>query len=98
MTHTRLQNYTNMVVGEHGIETSEAVVVVLLLLLSFDVFVLTSAHPLFFMDKCTLVSFMATSSDVMYYSFAAYKIKTSITMETLPLLWGNQWSNMILKS
>ena len=66
MTHTRLQNYTNMVVGEHEIETFEVVVVVLLLLLSFDVFVLTSAHPLFFMDKWFVqmylnVSFTATS-------------------------------------
>ena len=38
MAHTRLQNYTNMIVGEHGILTCNVVVVVLLLLL----FVLTT--------------------------------------------------------
>ena len=52
LTYTRSQNYTNMVVGEHGIQTSKVVVVVLLLLLlSFGVFVLISAHPLLFLDK-----------------------------------------------
>ena len=46
MMYTRSQNYTNMVVGEHEIQTFRVVVVVMLiLLLSFDVFVLTSAHP-----------------------------------------------------
>ena len=41
-----------MVVGEDGIQTFEVVVdVVLLLLLSFDVFVPTSAQPLLFLDK-----------------------------------------------
>jgi hypothetical protein len=51
MTNTT-QNYTNMMVGEHGIQTFEVVVVVLLLLmLLFDVFVPTSAHPLLFLEK-----------------------------------------------
>ena len=45
MTYTRSQNYTNMVVDKHGIQTFEVVVVVLL---SFYVFVPTSAHPLLF--------------------------------------------------
>ena len=41
-----------MVVGEHGIQTFRIVVVMLLLLLlSFDVFVPTSAHSLLFLDK-----------------------------------------------
>ena len=41
-----------MMVGKHGIQTIEVVVVVLLLsLLSFEVFVPTSAHPLLFLDK-----------------------------------------------
>lgn len=35
-----------MVVGEHRIQTFEVVIVLLLWLLSFDTFVLTSAHPL----------------------------------------------------
>ena len=49
-------------VGEHGIQTFEVVVVVLL----FDVFVPTSAHPLLFLDKwvvqiCLYVSFLYKS-------------------------------------
>ena len=41
-----------MVVGNHGIQTFEVVVVVwLFLLLSFDVFVPISAHPLLFFNK-----------------------------------------------
>ena len=66
-----------MVVGEHGIQTFEVVVVVLslLLLLSFDVFVPTSAHPLLFVDKWFVqiylnVNFTVISLDVTYYIFA----------------------------
>ena len=45
---TKLYN----MVHEHGIQTLEVVVVMfLLLLLSFDVFVPTSAQPLLFLDK-----------------------------------------------
>jgi hypothetical protein len=52
MTYTRSQNYTNMMVGEHEIQSFEVVVVVLLfLLLLFDVLVPTSAHPLLYLDK-----------------------------------------------
>ena len=53
LMYNKLQNYTNMVVGEHGIQTFEVMIIVLLLLLlSFDdVFVPTSAHPLLFMDN-----------------------------------------------
>jgi hypothetical protein len=52
MMYTRLQNYTNMVIGKYGIQTFKIVVVVLKLsLLSFDVFVPTSAHPLLFLNK-----------------------------------------------
>ena len=50
--YTRSQNCTNMVVGEHGIQTFKVVLVVLLLLLPFDILVLTSGHPLLFFDKC----------------------------------------------
>jgi hypothetical protein len=40
-----MQNYTNMVVGEHGIQTSNVVVVALLLLrVSFDVFWSLQVH------------------------------------------------------
>jgi hypothetical protein len=50
--YTRSQNWTNLVVGKHEIQTFEVVVVVLLfLLLSFGVFVPTNAHPLVFIDK-----------------------------------------------
>ena len=52
MMYTISQNYRFMVVGKHGIQTLEVMVVVLLLLLlSFDVFVPTSPHPLFCLDK-----------------------------------------------
>ena len=55
MMYTRLQNYTSIVVGKHGIQILEVMVVeLLLLLLSFDVFVPTSAHPLFILDKWAL--------------------------------------------
>ena len=49
MTYIRLQNYTNMMVGKNGTQTFEVVVVVVLL--SFDAIVPTSAHPLLFLDK-----------------------------------------------
>ena len=52
MLYTRLQNYTNMMVGEHEIQTFEVMIVVLLLLLMpIDVFVLTSVHLLLILDK-----------------------------------------------
>jgi hypothetical protein len=45
MTYTRVQKYTNLVVGKFGIQIFEVMIVVLLLLmLSFDLFVSTSAH------------------------------------------------------
>ena len=45
MTYTRSQNYTNMMVGEHGIQTLRVMAVVLLfLLLSFDNFVVPKVH------------------------------------------------------
>ena len=46
----RAQNYTDMIAAQHEIHTFEVVIVVLLLLL-FDVFALTSAHPLLFLDN-----------------------------------------------
>lgn len=52
MTYTRLKNYINMMIGEHGIQAFKVVVVMfLLLLLSFVVFVPTSTHSLLFSDK-----------------------------------------------
>ena len=52
MMDARSQNYTNMVVDKHGMQTFEVVVVVLwILLLSFDVFVPANAHPLIFLNK-----------------------------------------------
>ena len=51
-----------MVVGEHEIQAFEVVVVVLLfLLLSFDVFVPTNAHPLSFLDKWFVQLFLNDS-------------------------------------
>ena len=52
MMYTGSQNYKIMVVGEHRMQTFEALVVVtLLLLFSFDAFVPTNAHPLLVLDK-----------------------------------------------
>ena len=46
MTYTRSRNSTNVMIGKHEIQIFEVVIVVLLLLmLSFDVFVPTSVHP-----------------------------------------------------
>ena len=51
--YIRSHKYTNMMVGEHGLQTFKVVVVVLLfLMLLFDVFFSTNAHPLSFLDKC----------------------------------------------
>ena len=53
MTYTRVQKYTNMVVGELGIQIFEVVVVVLLLLmLSFDLLVPQVQIPYYFLEKC----------------------------------------------
>ena len=47
-----LRNYTYMMVGKYGIQTFKLMVVeAKLLLLSFDAFVLASAHPLLFLDE-----------------------------------------------
>ena len=52
VTYIRLQNYTNLVVGKHEIQTFKvAVVVLLFLLLTSDIFVPTNTHPLLFLDK-----------------------------------------------
>jgi hypothetical protein len=64
MTYTRLQKYTNLVVGEHEIQTFKVVTsVLLLLLLLFDTFVPNNAHPLFFwtsgLSKCTYISIIS---------------------------------------
>ena len=49
---TRLQNYIHMVVGKHGTQTFKVLIVLLLLLLlSFDVFVLTNAYLLLVLIK-----------------------------------------------
>ena len=52
IVYTRLQNYTITTFGTYEIQTFKVVVfVLLLLLLLFDVFVPTSAHPLLLLDK-----------------------------------------------
>ena len=63
MMYIRSQNHTNMVVDEHGIQTCEVVVVVVLLLsLSlFDVLVSTSAHPSLFLDKWFVQGYLKIS-------------------------------------
>ena len=71
MTYTRLQNYKIMMVGRHGIQTCEVVVVVLLLLfMLFDVFVPTSAHPLLFLEKWSVQIYLSVGyNDTMVKSF-----------------------------
>ena len=49
MTYTRSQNYTNMMIGKYGLQTFEVEVLVLfLLLLSFDVFAPKVHSPYYF--------------------------------------------------
>ena len=63
MMYTRSQNYTNMIIGKQNTMFEVVLVVLLLLLLSFDVFGLTSTHPSLFLGqvvssnihKCQLV-------------------------------------------
>ena len=63
MTYTRLQYYTNKVVGEHGLQMFKIVVVVL----SFDICVPISAHPLLFLDKWFLQIYLNVSYTSMIY-------------------------------
>ena len=63
LTYTRLQYYTNKVVGELGLQMFKIVVVVL----SFDNFVPTSAHPLLFLDKWFLQIYLNVSYTSMIY-------------------------------
>ena len=52
MTYVTSQNYTNMVVGKHGIQTFKVTLFVVLFSLSpFDVFIPANTHPLVFGDK-----------------------------------------------
>ena len=53
-TYTRSQNCTNMVVGEHGIQIWWS-------LLSFDVFLPTSAHPFSFLEECFVQLYLNVS-------------------------------------
>ena len=62
--YTRSQNYTNKMVGKHGIQTFKVVVVVLLLwLLSFDVFVPRSTHPLLLFDNWFVQMYLIINCD-----------------------------------
>ena len=63
--YTRSQKYTNMVVGERGIQSFK--VVLLLLLVSFNVFVPTRAHPLLFLNKWFVQMAQAQSSTQLHY-------------------------------
>ena len=57
MMYTRLQNYTNMMIDEHGIQTFKVVIVVLLLLMLSFVIMFPQVHtPYYFQTgvfKCT---------------------------------------------
>jgi len=73
MTYTRLPNYTNMMVGKYEIQTFKVMVVVLLfLLLLFDVFVPTSAHPLLLLDKWFVQIYLNVNSNVYVESLSTF--------------------------
>ena len=81
MTYTRSQYYLDMVVGEHGIQMFKVVVVVfLVLLLSFDVFVSTSAHPLLFLDKWCLHVYLNFTHTSMNTHMVAIYYQGQITL------------------
>ena len=67
MTYTRLQNYTNMMVDEHGIQTFGVVVVYIIsfivVFLYFYIFIFfpTSAHPLLFLGKWFVHMYLANA-------------------------------------
>lgn len=64
MDFQRSQNYTNTVVGKDETQTFEVVIFMLLvLLLSFDVFVPKNAHPFFCLDKWLSQIYLNVSSD-----------------------------------
>ena len=68
MTYTSLQNYTNMMVDRHGIQTFEVMIVMLLvLLLSSDAFLFPSAHPLLFIDKRFVQIIYLNANFVQYH-------------------------------
>ena len=60
-----------MVVGEHGIQTFKVVVVVLV---SFDVYIPTRAHPLLYLDKCL-------------FKYTKMSIKLHVSIVSSPSKW-----------
>lgn len=63
ISHAKDYKTTLMVVGEHGIQKFEiAVVMMLFLMMSYDVIVLTSAHPLLFLDEWLVQIYLNVSS------------------------------------
>ena len=99
MTCTRAQNYTNVVVGELGFQTLEiAVVVILLLLLSFDAFVPISAHPLSFLDKWFVqiyqngqISQIRLHGDVNLSFSLYYSTNSSKRISNFPTVLNLKW-------
>ena len=72
MMYTRSQTYTIVVVDECGMQTCEIVIVMLLLLLlSFDVFVPTSVHTFPFMTKWFVQIYLNVSS--LCWLWGSYK-------------------------
>ena len=99
MTYIRSQNHTIMVVGEHGGHTFKvAVVVLLFLLLSFDVFVLTSAQALLFLDKWFVQIYLYVSH--VHLEFGMLDGNPQVSMNTLNIDMLDSltsWSLMIFK-
>ena len=93
VTYTRSQNYTNMVVGEYGIQTFEVVLVVLLLwLLLFDVLAPQVHIPYCFLTrvcpnilKCHYLPCSRNPHDKMAIPVWAHKHQIeSLTIHILP--------------
>ena len=68
-TYTKSQHYKKMVVNKHEIQTFEvAIVMLLLLLLSFDVFVPTNTHFLIFFIWTSGLSKYTSMSIIFFLS------------------------------
>ena len=63
MTYNKSQNYTNIMIGKHRLQTFEVVVVVLLLLLlTFHVFSLQMHIPYYFLDQWSIQIYLDVNS------------------------------------
>ena len=80
MMYIRLQSYTNMVGGEHGIQTFEVVVVVLLLLLLL-LFNVLCAFLIFLDNWFVQINLNVNSLNSSRDHFGSHQRNVSMTME-----------------